>query len=231
MRVYIGPYKNWIGPYQIAEGLFFWQEKYPSEELEKRWDYELSSKLSTWLASTWVNTVCEWIQTKKQRTIKVKIHDYDAWNVDSTLAILTLPLLKKLKELKHGSVTVAMEDVPEHMRTSDTEDWGDQRTLKFYKLENPESLKYSVHDRWNWILDEMIWAFEQIQPDYDWEEQYWVTHPKLDLKKYPEDEGQSVVPLRWEVEGKCNWAGRQKHQARISNGLRLFGVYYQGLWD
>jgi len=28
MKVYIGPYVDWIGPYQIAEKILFWIPKY-----------------------------------------------------------------------------------------------------------------------------------------------------------------------------------------------------------
>lgn len=231
MRVFIGKYHTWIGPYQIVDGLFFWHEKYPTDELAKRWDYKLHDDLADWLASTWFNTVCEWIESKRNRKIKIKIHDYDAWNADSTLALIILPILKKLKESKHGSANVAMEDVPEHMRTTDTEVYDEQRTFKFYKLEDSDSLKYNVHDRWNWVMDEMIWAFEQLQPECDWEQQYWSVHPELDMKKYPEDEGKDSVPVRWTVDGVCDWDGMTEHSKRIQNGLRLFGVYYRGLWS
>ena len=27
MKVHIGPYKNWFGPYQLAEKLLFWMDK------------------------------------------------------------------------------------------------------------------------------------------------------------------------------------------------------------
>ena len=29
----------------------------------------------------------------------------------------------------------------------------------------------------------------------------------------------------------CDWEGRKKVEERINNGFRLFGKYYQGLWD
>ena len=97
MKVYIGPYTRWVGPYQLVDGLFFWHEKYPEDGLENRWDYRLHDKLADWLASTWVATFCEWINSFKKRKIKVKIHDYDHWSCDATLTPIVLPLLKSLK--------------------------------------------------------------------------------------------------------------------------------------
>jgi hypothetical protein len=29
----------------------------------------------------------------------------------------------------------------------------------------------------------------------------------------------------------CDWDGLKLEQERIQNGFRLFGKYYQGLWD
>ena len=231
MKVFIGPHHSLIYPYQIVDYLFFWQEKNPSEELAKRWDYTLSDKMGEWLTGTWVNGACAWIESKRHRTVKVKIHDYDSWNVDSTLSVIILPLLKQLQKTKHGSSLVKLEDVPEYMRTTTTEDYDAQSSFKFYDAVDTDNLKHNIHDRWNWVLSEIIWAFEQIQPDNDWEDQYWITHPKLDLTDYPEDEGKDVIPVRWKVKGECDWIGMEKHLERISNGLRLFGVYYRSLWD
>ena len=36
MKIYIGPYKSWIGPYQIAEALCFWVKRVPDEHGIKR---------------------------------------------------------------------------------------------------------------------------------------------------------------------------------------------------
>lgn len=234
MKVYIGPYKKYYSVYTIVEAIFFWQERYPSREKESRWDYVLSYKLSDYLSKTWVNTFLQKINNLRcERKIKIKIHKYDSWNLDSTLAPIILPLLKQLRATKHGSGFIDMEDVPEYMRTTSTQDYDAQSVFEFYKMDHQqeENTKYSVHHRYEWALDEMIWAFEQLQPGVDWEDQYWITRPEIDFTDRPEDEGAITVPVRWKVEGKCDWAGRQRHQDRISNGLRLFGKYYCTLWD
>jgi hypothetical protein len=56
----------------------------------------------------------------------------------------------------------------------------------------------------------MIWTFEQKQHDYDWTEQYY--HSFESYESYDRD-------------------GMTRHQDRISNGLRLFGKYFESLWD
>mgnify|MGYP003351523359 CR=1 FL=1 len=73
MKVYIGKYVNWIGPYQIMDAIFFWHEKYPKDKLAQRWDYRLHDRLGDWLASTWVNRFCNWVHSKQKRIEYVKL--------------------------------------------------------------------------------------------------------------------------------------------------------------
>lgn len=198
MKVYIGPYRNWIGPYQIADMLFFWLEKYPSDELEQRWDYKLHDRFGDWLSKTWVNTFCNWIDKKKKRKVEIKLHNYDTWSVDHTLALIIFPVLKQLKEHHHGSPWVNDEDVPEELKstsapplTQEQKDCGSTDDL--------------FHKRWEWVLDEMIWTFEQLADE------------EGDLKFYMEDYPDEEVVRAW--------------RDRKKNGLRLFGKYYEALWD
>lgn len=230
MKVNIGPYIRYWGPYQIVDSLFFWQEKYPDEVLSQRWDYKLNDAMGTWLAASLVNTACEWVESKRKRKVDIRIDRYDVWSMDHTLAMIVLPMLQKLKSSKHGSGMIELEDVPEYMRTTNTEEYEDQRTFKFYEVQVPPTNAPDIHTRYEWALDEMIWAFEQLNVD-DWQKQYWSVDPVMDFTKYQEDEGKSVTPLRWKVDGVCDHEGMKNHQARIDNGLRLFGKYFQTLWD
>lgn len=239
MYVNIGPYRSWVGPYQISELLCFWVKKVPDEYGFKRnpdWVHKFGDFLAHGFSKdqkkiTWLYKLCNWVESKKKRKMKIKIHPYDTWSMDSTLSPIILPMLKQLKETKRGSGYIDLEDVPEEMRYTETEDYDAQLTFDFYydNDTSKQKLKCDVHTRYDWVLDEMIWAFEQLCDD-DWEQQYWITHPEMDLSEYPEDEGKEIIPIRWKVEGECDWEGRRKHQERISNGLRLFGKYYQTLW-
>lgn len=255
MYVRIGPYTNWVGPYQIADKIFFWCEKYPSDELSERWDYKAKDWLGEFFAhgfskkeddqnifrrrkhrrpETWFYKLLSWIHSKKKRKIIVKLDRWDHWNVDSTLSPIIYPLLKDLKKHKHGSGYIDLEDVPEYMRTTTTEEYDPQKCFDFYN-EDTEKRKYDIHDRYEWVLDEMIWAFEQLQPDYDWEDQY--STGEVDLLHVPCKWDENGKPKLYQIEDgpehtyKVDWDARNKHQERISNGLRLFGKYYQTLWD
>jgi len=234
MKVKIGPYRSWIGPYQIAEMLCFWVKPVKDEYGFNRkpdWVHDFG----TWLSGgedgeSLLLKICQWVESRKKRKVKIHIDRYDTWSMDNTLAMIVLPMLKQLKETKHGSALVDLEDVPKSMRLTDHEEWDDQLTFDFYRESDLQKIQCDIHDRWDWVLDEMIWAFEQLLDD-NWEDQYWVTHPEIDFTKYPEDEGKEFTPVRWKVEGECDWEGRRKHQERIDNGLKLFGKYFLGLWD
>lgn len=213
MKVYIGPYRNWVGPYQIAELLNFAIGK------------EKSHKLGEWLADTWVSDLCQWVEKKKKRKIKVRIDHYDTWGMDHTLAFIILPMLKKLKEEKHGTPFTDDEDVPENIRST--------------ALPPPEH-EYDVDEhhvaRWDYIMDEMIFAFESTVDD-SWEDQFH--KGKIEFKMIPLPNQENLPKeerLTEMVKGdndthEFDVEGYKAYQARIRNGLRLFGKYYQCLWD
>tara|TARA_Y100000310_G_scaffold297642_1_gene330828 strand:- start:77 stop:634 length:558 start_codon:yes stop_codon:yes gene_type:complete len=143
MLVKIGPYKDWVGPYQLSN-LF----KYFGIS-ENGCD-----KAGDWLADTWINSFCNWIGKKRKRNIQVRIDDYDTWSMDSTLAYIILPMLKQLKEIKHGAPDVNDKDVPKKLRSTSAP-----------AKENEWDTDDNWFDRWDWILDEMIWAFSQINKE------------------------------------------------------------------
>lgn len=66
MKIYIGPYKNWWGPYQIADLL---QKVGVSEDR--------CEKIGEWLANTRLMDFCQWVDSKRKRNIKVRIDEED----------------------------------------------------------------------------------------------------------------------------------------------------------
>jgi len=165
MKVNIGPYTNWVGPYQIAEMLCFWARDEKDEFGIPR-KPEWVHNFGTWLSErkdgsdTLLLKACQWVESKKQRKIKVHIDRWDTWGMDSTLAHIILPMLKQLKATKHGSPHVDLEDVPEYLRGTSTPDYSDQLTFDFYEEDRKDrDVDYElVHKRWDWVLDEMIQA-------------------------------------------------------------------------
>jgi len=221
MKVYIGPYKNWVGPYQIAEKLLFWKNKWhPDYETSQRHNDEIhdfGEKLSKLPGLT---RLCLWIDSKRKRKVKVRIDYYDTWSADHTLAQIIVPVLKDLKAKKHGSPFVDNEDVPEHLRSTAA------RPLTSEEEENgtPDEL---FHARWEWVMDEMIWAFEQHATD-DWEDQYY-SSGNDDMRVDASNDNQRVLDSCRSF--KVDVDGRNAHLSRMANGRRLFAKYYQSLWD
>lgn len=205
MKVYIGPYKNYIGPYQIARGILFFLDR-DSSAVE--WLREFLAGEGT-VKFNLLTRVCLWVESKRRRIIKVELLPSDTWNADETLAHIILPMLRQLKKDKHSSAAVHNDDVPEHLRRADGHD------------------DYTVdelwHARWDWVLDEMIHSFEcKIDPTWD-------------DKFFSDDffKGDLDDPT-WDLEGglaRFDRVGYDKAQARIANGFRLFGKYYEALWS
>ena len=221
MKVYIGPYKDWIGPYQIAEAIFFWTKKFNLDgRIEQRWDYKLRDKLGDWLNDTWVRDFCTWIDDKKKREIEVHIDDYDVWSADHTLAYIIHPILEKLQKVKHGSPNVDDEDVPEDLRSTAAP-----------PKKNEWDTDENHHKRWDWILNEMIWSFAQVIDDRA-EDQFHTGKHDIQFNEIDHN-GETLFemvrgPNDTHVFDKEGW---EKWNERKQNGFRLFGKYYQALWD
>lgn len=146
------------------------------------------------------------------RDIEIEIHDYDIWNMDHTLGLIILPMLKMIKESKGGAPNVDQNDVPEELR----------------ELEIPPHETGKKHfDRWNYIIDEMIFAFES--QNIDWESQFSKGKISIGWKEVP---GSNLCEMITNEDHsyEVNWDARNAYQKRISNGFRLFGKYYEGLW-
>jgi hypothetical protein len=141
------------------------------------------------------NWLYNWFGYSPKQKTRIKIHNYDTWSMDHTLAPIILPMLVQLKATKHGAPMVDMKDVPRELRAT-------KKQLDAYGKNGDSDPKF--FERWDWILDEMIWAFEQKCRD-DWMEDYYYN--------------------KWDQEGV------KAHQDRMSNGFRLFGKYYENLWD
>lgn len=155
----------------------------------------------------------------KERTVRVRIDPWDTWSMDSTLVPIILPMLKQLRESKHGSPSSMPAFAYDSNRT--------QLSFDFYP-EDDNLVWDTGHTQWDAVMDKMIWSFEQL--DIDWESQFhsgvhdilWEPVPGTDLtemKRGPNDTH------------KFDMEGYQAHLERIREGLRLFGEHYMDLWD
>ena len=202
MKIYMNKYKdNWISPYTVKEKFFFWKKDYDA----------FKNKPPVWLTK-----VCDgWYKIANAINRKidyVKIDYWDTWNMDSSLSQIILPMLKQLKATKHGAPYVDDEDVPPKLRST---------TKAAQKVkENPWDTDGNHFKRWDYVLDEMIWAFEQLNDD-DHDSKFF-DHSKVDESG---DLNSQMSQIKFDKKGY------KAHHERINNGTRLFGKYYRALWD
>lgn len=164
--------------------------------------YQIGEKL----ADTKLQSFFEFIHKHRSKDRDViRIDGYDTWSADHTLAKIAYPMLVQLYETKHGAPETDINDVPPHMRQK------------------------NVFERWDWIMQEMIFALRSYT--IDWEGKYHTGKIDFDFVEcedqpdwYEAKEGPGHTH-KFDVEG---W---REESDRIRNGLRLFGTYFQGLWD
>ena len=208
MKVFISGYRDhWISPYTILQRVCFWRViptddddvSFKDDPVIERWAERLTpfcEKLRDFL---------DWIHPPVRY---VKIDRYDTWSMDHTLAYIIHPMLIQLRDTAMGSGQIDLEDAPEHLHPkvppSAANNYDDE----------------TVHERWKWAMNEMIWAFEQKLND-DGTDQFY-DHSAVDHS----------ASLNTQVgQMKVDRQGLEAHQKRMANGFRLFGKYYQALWD
>ena len=246
MKVYISNYRNhWYSPYTWIDYAFFWTDWSKCSRNRNIIMNEKYIEHPEWVdkIADFLTPISRGIQTildKIHPPIKyVKIDRWDTWSMDHTLAHIILPMLKQLRDTKHGSPYVDLEDVPEELRMVGYEDASSQFILEFENQEQYEKESWEItHRRWDWILNEMIFAFEHIVDD-TWKESF--SSGEFDTLWIPVDKDGNEVPKgehSYYKMGhgpnhtyKCDYEGMRKVEDRVQNGLRLFGKYYSGLWD
>jgi hypothetical protein len=146
---------------------------------------------------------------------KIQIDPWDTWNMDHTLADIILPMLKQLRKTQHGAPCTDDEDAPEHLRST---------------AAKPKKNEWDVDEfhfkRWDWIMKEMIWAFGEHAKDRD--PNFWIKKPK---HKWVDVEGQDWKEMITTDKGIYDEEKAKAYWERKRNGFRLFGKYYQNLWD
>lgn len=182
MKVFIGKYRKHHSAYTVAKSvsrLFGFSE----ERKDKFEDWFVESR-----AGIFIDKLLSPLQKREPQKIKVRIDKWDTWSADYTLAHIILPVLVQLSEQKMGAPYVDNEDVPSQLRSSQTD-----RTVG--------DIDKHYFDRWNYVLNEMIFAFEE----------------KVNGDEYADVAG-------------GNWERFNERKERMANGFRLFGKYYEALW-
>lgn len=245
MKVYIAKYRDhWISPYTILDYMFFWTDWSKCSRWTTEQSLEDSNRVMRGEKSQFVEHP-DWVERWTDRLTPVsvaiqkvldfvhpeiryvKIDRWDTWSMDHTLGYIALPMLRQLQATKHGSPMVDDEDVPEHLRSTAAP-----------AKENDWDIDDNHHKRWDWVMGEMIFAFEHRLDD-SWQDAY--RSGEIDMLWIPVDKDGNEVPKGehkfYQMKDgpkstyKCDYDGIKKVEDRIQNGFRLFGKYYQALWD
>lgn len=215
MKVYFSKYRDhWLSPYVILEKVFFWRDIDYDEPIIEKWADRLAPICRA------IQSFLDFIHPEIRY---VKIDKWDTWSMDYTLGIIILPMLKQLRDTKHGAPFVDDEDVPEELKSTSAppkdNEWGtDANHFK----------------RWDWVLDEMIFAFES-KLDESWRKQF--ESGVHDLYTEPCEWDENGKPKLYEMKKgpndtyHCDYEGMKVVEDRIQNGFRLLGKYFQSLWD
>lgn len=239
MKVDIGKPKSWFGPYQLAEALCFWVKEKPDEfgiPTKPDWVHKFGELLAHGSIrpepkvgeirtldeerkKTLLYRLLLAIDSRKRVKRYVRIDPWDTWSADYTLGLIILPMLKQIKEKQRGAPFTNDEDVPEHLRSTAAE-----------PKENDYDTDSNHFERWNYILDEIIFAFEcKVGKHKNWESQFRSGEHDLQWKQL--ENGMSEMVRGPNDTYQCDYEGMKEFQKRIDNGFRLFGVYYESLWD
>jgi len=208
MKVYLSEYRDhWIPPITILQRVCFWHYIPSDDDEESPYDDPWIDKWCDRLVPFCekLRDFLDWIHPPVNY---VKIDYQDTWSMDHTLAKIILPMLKQLKATKHGSPITDLEDTPVELHPTvppgPNNNYDDE----------------TVHRRWEWVMDEMIWAFEQKLVEDG------------DAEFYDHSGVQPGASINQQInQMKVDRAGLEAYNKRMANGFRLFGKYYQGLWD
>ena len=224
MKIYKSCYRShWISPYTIIEYVFFWtawSRCGRNRGIVEDKDYvdhpAWAERVADYLSP--ISRAIQWVLDLIHPQIDhVRIDRWDTWSMDHTLADIVLPMLRQLKDTKHGAPFTDDEDVPEYLRSH---------------MAQPKEHEWDIDSlhfmRWDWILDEMIWAFEQKVKD-DAEGQFFdhsaYENDHVPIKEWLADVNNRASKVKYDEAGHKVWL------ARKANGFRLFGKYLEALWD
>jgi hypothetical protein len=225
MKVYINCYRShWLSPYTILKFVCFWEK---DDDIFYNHEDKPDAPYEKWVNR--LQPICEFGQKVMDKIHPkidyVKIDRWDTWSMDHTLGQIALPMLKQLNATKHGAPFVDDEDVPEGLGLRSTE---------APAKENEWDTDENHFKRWDWVMNEMIFAFEH-HINKDWEEAY--RSGEIDWKSEAcEWDENGKAKMYKMVDGpkntyKCDYDGMRIVEDRIKNGFKLFGKYYQALWD
>lgn len=242
MKIYISDYPDIWSMQRFDRWWYQWRYGKYDWEIENPDKWDRAYEKWTDYMRKYVCRPHNWLVNKIFPVSYIKIDKYDTWSMDSRLSPIILPMLRQLRETQYGAPFTEDSDVPEWLRSTAAK-----------SKENEWDTDEFHFARWDWIMDEMIWAFEQLNKDDRGEDQFRVGKYDHMFQPIGEDGepigepyrlGEKPTDAQWldsvawyQLIKGPNYTMIEDHEAlenhwkRIKNGLRLFGAYYMNLWD
>lgn len=233
MKAKIGKYVHWYNTQSIERRYLEWRHAKYAWEIDER-DHDRLDRAVLKFLDVW-QTVLHYtinqIQSRRKQKIKVRVDPWDSWSADATLSHLILPVLEQLRDTKQGAPFVDLEDVPKELH-------GKKLTKK--QKQNGE-VDDKHFERWDYILDAMIWSFREISEGNPGEEEFFTG--ESDLEWTPVDVNGNEVDDDYDGQiyyrmdkgpndtREIDQEGLKAYRERIQFGTRMFGKYFSQLWD
>jgi hypothetical protein len=234
MKVSLGKFPTYVGPWQVAQALLFWMPQQkdecglpmapkPVRDLGYFLAYGELRKEPT-PASPYTDTfrtdrtafanMLGWFNGLFDRRCKVKIERHDLYDVPGTVSLLIVPLLEKLLEsLDNGPFNVEDKDLPKELRRTEDEDWDYDREVT----------------RSRYVIEQMLFSFKEIlDPSLASEGNVEYLSKAIEWN----EKGEATL---FEIEQGPNHTATfdirkvKARQKKVDTGLRLFAKYLQQL--
>lgn len=167
----------------------------------------------------------------------------ETWSAYISIAKYALPRLKYLKEHTHGTPT-QMFELPTHeelsakayeiylKRIENNEDGNAQKdwddAVYFFQTTHDEARTDAAIKKWAYTINKMIYALDWCVNE-DWDKEGIITGKTEPID--PNDELDKICYQYDEEKPIYDWDKMKEVQARVDNGLKLFGENFQSLWD
>lgn len=146
--------------------------------------------------------------SKAPRIERVEIHPWDTYSAYHTLALIIYPMLVGYrKDVDEKGVVPS-----DFFQAVDVSDKTEEEAKALHDKMYAEAL-----EKWLFVLDKMIWAFNEIRNDYEGEEAFF----SIDETKAEDD-----LQNRYDLDQN----GLNDYYEKIDEGLHLFARHYRSLW-
>ncbi len=145
--------------------------------------------------------------------------DIELWSIDATLAPVILKYLKLFKNMNRQGYPCCMMDL-----------------IKIKDEHNPTEAEDKLcREKWNEIIDDMIFSFEYAVGNYSSAEKYhdliYPNNKEVVIKFVPSEDDPKMNRMVCEPKLEYRRDIYEKLEVKYDKGMMLFSRYFSSLWD